>query len=145
MDNVAKLMIVNHSKEIRDMSRSVYFQFLMEYDQGKGKLEKQFKYLVSNLSYPTEEGRQSIMELIHLIIMKAGLELLTKLASSFFVALSSILISDVSSRCREMASALITSILKKLDNIDNIEKYCISWLKQSSNSLLKDVVLVFTN
>lgn len=137
MDNVAKLMIVNHSKEIRDMSRSVYFQFLMEYDQGKGKLEKQFKYLVSNLSYPTEEGRQSIMELIHLIIMKAGLELLTKLASSFFVALSSILISDVSSRCREMASALITSILKKLDNIDNIEKYCISWLKQSSNSLLK--------
>ena len=77
------------------------------------------------------------IELIHLIIMKAGLELLTKLASSFFVALSSILISDVSSRCREMASALITSILKKLDNIDNIEKYCISWLKQSSNSLLK--------
>ena len=35
MDHVAKLMIVNHSKEIRDMSRSVYFQFLMEYDQGK--------------------------------------------------------------------------------------------------------------
>ncbi|RCK66990.1 U3 small nucleolar RNA-associated protein 20 [Candida viswanathii] len=137
MDNVAKLMIVNHSKEIRDMSRSVYFQFLMEYDQGKGRLEKQFKYLVSNLAYPTEEGRQSIMELIHLIIMKAGLELLTKLASSFFVALSNILISDVSSRCREMASALITSILKKLDNIDNIEKYCMSWLKQSSNSLLK--------
>ncbi|KAL6450674.1 UTP20 U3 small nucleolar RNA-associated protein 20 [Candida maltosa Xu316] len=137
MDNVAKLMIVNHSKEIRDMSRSVYFQFLMEYDQGKGRLEKQFKYLVNNLSYPTEEGRQSIMELIHLIIMKAGSELLNKLATSFFVALANILISDVSSRCREMASALITSILKKLNDISSIEKYCTAWLKQSSNSLLK--------
>ena len=112
MDNVAKLMIVNHSKEIRDMSRSVYFQFLMEYDQGKGRLEKQFKYLVSNLTYPTEEGRQSIMELIHLIVVKAGKDLLNKLASSFFVALANVLVSDVSSRCREMASSLITTILK---------------------------------
>ena len=84
----------------------------MEYDQGKGRLEKQFKYLVSNLTYPTEEGRQSIMELIHLIVVKAGKDLLNKLASSFFVALANVLVSDVSSRCREMASSLITTILK---------------------------------
>ncbi|CAX42639.1 U3 small nucleolar RNA-associated protein, putative [Candida dubliniensis CD36] len=137
MDNVAKLMIVNHSKEIRDMSRSVYFQFLMEYDQGKGRLEKQFKYLVSNLTYPTEEGRQSIMELIHLIVVKAGKDLLNKLSSSFFVALANVLISDVSSRCREMASSLITTILKKLDDTSSMEKYCSVWIKQSTNSLLK--------
>lgn len=137
MDNVAKLMTVNHSKEIRDMSRSVYFQFLMEYDQGKGRLEKQFKYLVSNLTYPTEEGRQSIMELIHLIVVKAGKDLLNKLASSFFVALANVLVSDVSSRCREMASSLITTILKKLDDTSSMEKYCLAWIKQSTNSLLK--------
>lgn len=145
MDNVAKLMIVNHSKEIRDMSRSVYFQFLMEYDQGKGRLEKQFKYLVSNLTYPTEEGRQSIMELIHLIVVKAGKDLLNKLASSFFVSLANVLVSDVSSRCREMASSLITTILKKLDDTSSMEKYCLAWIKQSTNSLLKRCGLIFIN
>ncbi|KAI5966086.1 UTP20 [Candida margitis] len=137
MDSVAKLMIVNHSKEIRDMSRSIYFQFLMEYDQGKGKLEKSFKFLVNNLTYPTEEGRQSVMELIHLIILKAGPDLLEKLASSFFIALANILVSDDSSRCREMANALLTSMMKKLNNADFIEKYCSAWLSQSSNVLLK--------
>ncbi|CAI5758446.1 unnamed protein product [Candida verbasci] len=137
MDNVAKIMIVNHSKEIRDMSRSVYFQFLMEYDQGKGRLEKQFKYLVTNLSYPTEEGRQSIMELIHLIILKSGDVLLSKLATSFFVSLANVLISDMSNKCREMANALISTIFKKLKDVSQLEKFIMMWLKQSSNQLLK--------
>ncbi|KAG7664571.1 UTP20 [[Candida] subhashii] len=141
MNNVAKLMIVNHAKEIRDMSRSVYFQFLMEYDQGRGRLEKQFKYLVNNLTYPTEEGRQSVMELIHLIVMKAGGDLLEKLSSSFFVALASVLVSDSAHKCREMASALIGSMFKKLEgkttSLQNVEKYCMAWLKQNSNPLLK--------
>lgn len=139
MDKVSKIMVVNHTKEIRDMSRSVYFQFLMEYDQGRGRLEKQFKFLVNNLGYATQAGRQSVMELIHLIIVKSGHDLITKLASSFFIALSNVAISDESSKCREMATALIASIFKKLGskNLSNIEKYCFAWLNQSSNGLLK--------
>ncbi|KAI5959627.1 UTP20 [Candida pseudojiufengensis] len=131
MESVSKLMIVNHTKEIRDMSRSVYFQFLMEYDQSKGRLEKQFKFLVNNLSYPTEEGRQSVMELIHLIIMKAGKDLLEKLNSSFFIALSNVLIMDSSARSREMASSLLINLMKKVKNIKFMEDYCSGWLKQS--------------
>lgn len=139
MDKVAKIMVVNHTKEIRDMSRSVFFQFLMEYDQGRGRLEKQFKFLVNNLAYSTESGRQSVMELTHLIIVKSGPELLGKLASSFFVALANVLIADDSGRCREMATSLISSMFKKLgkDNLGGIDKYCIAWLNQSSNHQLK--------
>ncbi len=76
MDKVSTIMIVNHSREIRDMARSAYFQFLMEYDQGRGRLEKQFKFLLNNLTYPTQDGRLSVMELLHLIILKAGPRLL---------------------------------------------------------------------
>ncbi|KAK6461675.1 hypothetical protein DFJ63DRAFT_342742 [Scheffersomyces coipomensis] len=139
MDKVSKIMVVNHSKEIRDISRRIYYQFLMEYDQGRGKLEKQFKFLVNNLAYPTEAGRQSVMELVHLVISKAGLELLEKISSSFFVALANVIVSDDSPKCREMASALIGTILSKLgrDNLSNVEKYCIAWLNQSNNTLLK--------
>lgn len=138
MDKVSKIMVVNHAKEIRDMSRSVYFQFLMEYDQGRGRLEKQFKFLVNNLSYATQAGRQSVMELIHLIVVKAGSELLNKLSTSFFVALSNVVVSDDSARCREMATSLISNIFKKLDtkHLSIVEKYCIAWLSQTSNDLL---------
>lgn len=139
MDRVARIMVVNHSKEIRDMSRSVYFQFLMEYDQGRGRLEKQFKFLINNLGYVTQAGRQSVMELIHLIVVKSGRDLLKRLASSFFVALANVVVSDDAARCREMASSLISSIFQKLGQSDlgDIETYIHAWLNQSSNTLLK--------
>ncbi|CCE80153.1 Piso0_003255 [Millerozyma farinosa CBS 7064] len=144
MDEVRNIMVVNHTKEIRDMSRSVYFQFLMEYDQGRGRIEKQFKFLVNNLSYVTKEGRQSVMELVHSIIAKSGIELLTKLASSFFIALANNAVSDDSSKCREMATTIISNLLRKLgpQKVGFIEQYCIAWLNQSSNKLLKRCGLI---
>lgn len=139
IDRVAKIMVVNHAKEIRDMSRSVYYLFLMEYDQGRGRLEKQFKFLVSNLAYPTEEGRQSVMELLHQIILKSGADLVLKLASSFFVALANVIVTDDSPRCKEMSSALIGNIFKILgrEKLSSIEKYISAWLVQDRNALLK--------
>lgn len=132
IDSVASIMVTNHSKEIRDVSRSVYYQFLMEYDQSRGRLEKQFKFLVSNLEYPSQEGRQSVMELINLIINKCGPELLLRLSSSFFLALANVTVNDDSPKCREMAVALLTQLFQKLgpSNIGDIEKYIIAWLKQ---------------
>lgn len=65
------------------MLHVVFLSLLMEYDQSKGRLEKQFKFMVDNLQYPAPDGKQSVMELINLIVTKANPELLSKLASSF--------------------------------------------------------------
>lgn len=139
MEKVSKIMVVNHSKEIRDMSRSIYFQFLMEYDQGTKKLEKEFKFLVNNLNYPTQAGRQSVMELMHSIVLRSSTTLLVLLGSSFFVGLANVIVSDDSTKCREMATTLITQILKKLGihRVSGMEKYCQAWIRQDSNSLLQ--------
>lgn len=135
-DTTREIMVTNHSKEIRDVSRSVYYQFLMEYDQSKGRLEKQFKFMVDNLQYPTESGRQSVMELINLIITKANPALLSKLSSSFFLALVNVSFNDDAPRCREMASVLISTMLPKLENkdLEIVEKYIAAWLKQVDNA-----------
>lgn len=139
MEKVSTIMVVNHSKEIRDMSRSIYFQFLMEYEQGKKRLDKSFKFLVSNLSYPTQDGRQSVMELMHSLTLRSSPTLFSLLASSFFVGLANVMVSDDSSKCREMASALVRQIFEKLgsDKTADLEKFCLSWVSQSSNVLLQ--------
>lgn len=138
MDKISAIMVVNHNKEIRDMSRGVYYQFLMEFEQGTTRLEKTFKFLVNNLSYPAQTGRQSVMELMHSIILKAPLSLLTQLAGSFFVGLANVAVSDDVPKCREMATFLIGQIIKKLDQkeLGKIEKFAISWMQQKSNLLL---------
>lgn len=139
MEKVSTIMVVNHSKEIRDMSRSLYFQFLMEYEQGSKKLEKSFKFLVNNLSYPTQDGRQSVMELMHSLTLRSSPTLFSLLASSFFVGLANVMVSDDSPKCREMASALVKQIFEKLgsDKSDSLEKFCDSWISQESNVLLQ--------
>ncbi|EGV61945.1 hypothetical protein CANTEDRAFT_131403 [Yamadazyma tenuis ATCC 10573] len=138
MDVVSKIMIVNHNREIREIARSIFFQFLMEYDQGRGKLEKQFKFLVNNLGYATQDGRQSVLELINSIVEKSGEELLNKVSSSFFVALANILVNDDSSRCREMSSMIITKMMQNSSEskLEQIEQYLTAWLKQDQNTIL---------
>ncbi|AAS52679.2 AEL006Wp [Eremothecium gossypii ATCC 10895] len=137
IDNVAEVMVTNHAKEIRDVARSVYYQFFMEYDQSKGRLEKQLKFLVNNLQYPSQEGRQSVMELLNLLINKSGPALLMKLSSSFFVFLANVSVNDDSPKCRKMASLLLTNLFKNLgqENMGTIEKYIQAWLKQVDNVL----------
>lgn len=138
MDSVSKIMVVNHNREIRDMARSVYFQFLMEYDQGRGRLEKQFKFLINNLSYETPAGRQSVLELVNLIVNKAGEDLLNRISSSFFLTLANILVNDDSNKCREMSSLIIANLINHLkgSKLDYLIKYTTAWLTQKENNLL---------
>ncbi|GMM35566.1 Utp20 protein [Saccharomycopsis crataegensis] len=138
MEKVSKIMVTNHTREIRNMARSTYFQFLMEYDQGKGKLEKEFQFLLGNLSYPAESGRLSVLELINSVILKATLELVQKISGSFFVGLSNVSVTDDSLKCRESATNILIALMTKLggSNCQNIELYLISWMKQTSNNLL---------
>lgn len=148
MDLVSQIMVVNHNKEIRDMARSVYFQFLMEFDQSRGKLEKHFKFLVNNLNYETPSGRQSVLELINLIVNKASQDLLTKLSSSFFIALANVLISDDSSKCKEMSSLIIENLFVHLNDLENIENMIIAWLNHSNDQLIRcglNIYKIFIN
>ena len=134
--SVRDIMITNHSKDIRNVARTVYYQFLMEYDQSKGRLEKQFKFMVDNLQYPAPDGRQSVMELINLIITKSSPDLLSKLSSSFFVALSNVSFNDDNGKCREMATVLLSHMFTAINDSDlvDINKYISTWLKQSDNA-----------
>lgn len=140
MDTVSELMITSVSNEIREVSRSVLYTFLMEYDQSRGKLEKQFKKLINNLQYPGMSGRISVLELVHLIINKSSKELLVKLSNSFFIALANVSVNDDAPTCRELAVTLITTMFSKFDKLNAdlsfVERYINIWLKQNKNELL---------
>ncbi|ANZ73138.1 BA75_01089T0 [Komagataella pastoris] len=141
MNEIAEIMITNHNKLTRKLSLEVYLQFLMEYDQSRGRLEKQFMMLVDNLDYPVETGRQSVMELLHHVVQSSDIGLISKLSSSFFVSLINVSIADDSSKCREMASLLISQILKILYEHSSSElllkiiKYGKAWTNHETTIL----------
>ncbi|KAF7724248.1 U3 snoRNP protein [Apophysomyces ossiformis] len=138
MDTVAQIMITNQTKEIREQARSVFFLFLMDYPQGHDRLKKQMAFIIKNLEYMYESGRESIMELLHQIINKFGDEILEEFSDGIFLALVMRLVNDESAKCREMAAELIKNLMERLeDNMNTIYKALDTWLDQSKKQNLQ--------
>ncbi|KAG0190710.1 U3 snoRNP protein [Apophysomyces sp. BC1034] len=138
MDTVAQIMVTNQTKEIREQARSVFFLFLMDYPQGMDRLKKQMAFIVKNLEFIHESGRESIMELLHQIISKFGDEILAEFSDAIFLALVMRLVNDESAKCREMAAELIKGLMDRLeDNMGTIYKVLDTWLDQTKRQNLQ--------
>ena len=142
-DIVAAMMVTNQTKSTRDVARSIYFQFIQDYPQAKGRFSKQIAFLVSNLDYKHQEGRQSVMEAIHLFLSKIGENLIQDILSTFFVPLVMVMVNDESADCREMAGTLLKTVFEKADS-ERKQSFLVmlrSWLGQTDQTLLVRVAL----
>ncbi|KAI8366801.1 armadillo-type protein [Radiomyces spectabilis] len=138
METVAQIMVTNQTREIREQARSVYFMFLMDYPQGRGRLKAQMSFIIKNLEYVYETGRESIMELMHHIINKFGDEILVEYAEPMFLALVMRLVNDDSSKCREMSAELIKNLMRRSeDRMETIYKLLDKWMDQTKQRSLQ--------
>lgn len=139
MDKILRIMVVNHFQEIRDIARGLYFKFMLLYDQGQKRMEASFKFLMDNLKYPTPSGRQSVMELMHSILLKSNTSIVDKNASSFFVGLANLMVSDEQEKCREMATILLGQLLEKAspDKLKVFEHLIDTWLHNQDKNVLR--------
>ena len=138
MDMVGTVMVVNHTKSARDMARGAFIQFLMEYPQSKDRFSKQIGFLVRNLDFTHEDGRQSVMEAIHLLFTKSGGDLSQRIFGDFFVPLVLVIVNDESSRCREMAGALLKTLFERSDSehVNALLMLLRAWITQHDGPLL---------
>lgn len=144
LDSVAAIMITSQTRGTRDLARGVYFQFLMEYPQGKDRLAKQLGFLVKNLEYRHLEGRQSVMEAIHLLLSKTGENLIQEVVSTFFVPLVMAITNDESLACREMAGALVKEVFERADaeRSQTFLNLLRTWIDQNEQPLLVRIALL---
>ncbi|KAF2001479.1 hypothetical protein P154DRAFT_619483 [Amniculicola lignicola CBS 123094] len=139
MDKVATIMVTNHTKSSRDLARASYFYFLMEYPQAKNRFSKQLEFLIRNLRYDYEEGRQSVMEALNLILTKVGDDVLQDVLGMVFIPLIHSMANDDSSDCRTMAGALVKKVFERADSprMKSFMADLRGWLEQDEDSGLK--------
>lgn len=139
VDDVAAIMVTNHSRETRKLARDAYFAFMMDYPQAKGRLDKQIAYLVKNLSYQHLEGRQSVMEVLHLILTKVGNDLVGTIQDLVFLPLVMTLVNDDEAECRAFAGILVKDLFERADATRNKNwlKLMQGWVAQSQNAVLR--------
>lgn len=143
LDTVASVMVTNQTRAARDLSRGVYFQFLMDYPQSKERLSKQMAFLVKNLDYKYTEGRQSVMEALHLLLNKVGDELVQEIADNIFAPLVLRLVNDEDKECREMAGLLLKKVFERSD-AERTKKFTAimkAWLEQEEQTLKRRLAL----
>lgn len=139
MDKVAAMMITNHTRSARDLARSNYFHFLMEYPQAKNRFKKQVEFLLKNLRYDHVEGRQSVMEALNLLLNKVGDDVLQEELGMMFIPLVHSMVNDDSSDCRTMAGALLKKIFERADS-KRLKSFTVdlrTWLEQDDNAGMK--------
>ncbi|KAK3175064.1 hypothetical protein OEA41_002310 [Lepraria neglecta] len=143
LDTVATIMVTNQTRSARDMARGAYFQSIMDYPQSKGRFSKQLDFLVKNLEYKHQEGRQSVMEAIHLLFNKVGEGLIQDIVETFFVPLVLQIVNDESQECREMAGALLKKAFERADT-DRIQSFLArlrGWLSSTTKPVINRVAL----
>ncbi|KAL8999217.1 MAG: hypothetical protein Q9169_001882 [Polycauliona sp. 2 TL-2023] len=143
LETTASMMITNQTQGARDQARSVYFDFLTHYPQGRGRFAKQSAFLVKNLDYKHHEGRQSVMEVIHLLISKLHDDLQQSALGTFFVPLVMVMVNDESHDCREMAGALLKTCFEKADpeRLESFSTLLRAWMSKSDQPLLLRVAI----
>ncbi|KAF2730764.1 HEAT repeat protein-like protein [Polyplosphaeria fusca] len=139
MDKVAAMMVTNQSRSARDLARSNYFHFLMEYPQARNRLKKQLEFLVRNLRYDYVEGRQSVMEALNLILSKVGDDVLQDALGMMFLPLVHAMANDDSNVCRTMAGELLKKVFERADTarVKGFTSDLRIWLEQDEDAGLK--------
>lgn len=139
MDRVAAMMVTNQTRSARDLARTNYFHFLMEYPQAKNRFKKQLEFLLKNLRYEYVEGRQSVMEALNLVLTKVGDNVLQDQLGIMFIPLIHSMANDDSSDCRTMAGALVKKLFERADSqrLKDFTADLRSWLEQDEDSGLK--------
>lgn len=148
LDHVGTVMISNDDKDTRDLARGAFFQFIREYPQRKTRWAKQLNFIVANLKYDREGGRLSVMEIIHLLLMKSSIEFVQEVAATCFLPLFLVLANDDSEKCRLAAGELIKEIFSKADE-ERAQSFLTllrSWLDKDENpTVLRLALQLFGN
>ncbi|KAM6895649.1 small subunit processome component 20 homolog [Xenentodon cancila] len=136
MRKVAKLSVTGSNAVIRVHCRQIYLKYLLDYPLGK-KLKGHLEFVVAQLQYEHDTGRESVLEMLAYIFQTFPQVLLLKFSSLFFAPLALAVVNDDSARCKKMAAMAIKTLLPQLDanHQNTLYSFVNTWLNAEKVSL----------
>ncbi|KAG5671655.1 hypothetical protein PVAND_001845 [Polypedilum vanderplanki] len=135
MKKIAEMSITSDVVERRTVMRPIILTYLMEYPLGK-KIDQLMKFFIAQLNYEEISGRESAIDMIHLMFKNFPQAQLCKFSGLFFLALGTRLVNDDSPNCREKIALALELLIAQVSNESKLQLYDIVIM------LLKDKKLV---
>ena len=98
---------------VRNACSSLFLTFLLRYPLGPKRLQQHLNFLVTNLGYPVEHGRLSLLNLVTSVIAQLPLPVLHRQADLLLLPLITRLVNDESAACRAAVGVAITKLLAR--------------------------------
>ncbi|XP_056223520.1 small subunit processome component 20 homolog [Seriola aureovittata] len=136
MKKVAKLSVTGSNAMIRIHCRQIYLKYLLDYPLGR-KLRGHLDFVVAQLHYEHDTGRESVLEMLAYIFQTFPQNLLLKHSGLFFAPLALVVVNDDSAHCKKMAAMAIKALLTQLDlnHQNTLYAFVNTWLNAEKASL----------
>nr|KYP57020.1 U3 small nucleolar RNA-associated protein 20 [Cajanus cajan] len=128
---VAELMVTSQMESIRKKCSKILLQFLLDYQLSEKRLLQHLDFLLSNLRHVYEHstGRESVLEMIHAIIVKFPRSVLDEQSHILFVHLVACLVNDNDNIVRSMSGVAIKKLISAVspNSLKSILEDALSW------------------
>jgi len=114
MNRVSQLMVTSHTTAVREQCAQVFTNFMVFYPLGEKRLEQHLRFIVRNLSYHTETGRESVLSLLNTVIDRFPEQVVNAQAEMFFLALVLRLANDESQSCKRLAATVLKGLVTRV-------------------------------
>ncbi|XP_047154008.1 small subunit processome component 20 homolog isoform X2 [Vigna umbellata] len=140
---VAELMVTSQIEAIRKKCSKIFLQFLLDYRLSEKRLQQHLDFLLLNLGYEHSTGRESLLEMIHAIIVKFPKSALDEQSNILFLHLVVCLANDDDNIVRSMAETAIKKLVSSVspNSFKSILDCGLSWYLEGKQQLCGAQVL----
>ncbi|KAL4289520.1 hypothetical protein GQ457_14G012480 [Hibiscus cannabinus] len=126
---VAELMVTSQVEPIRKKCSQILLQFLLDYHLSEKRLQQHLDFLLANLRYQHPTGRESVLEMLHAILIKFPKGIVDEQSQTIFVHLVVCLANDQDNKVRSMTGAVIKLLIGRISqhSVNSILEYSMSW------------------